>query len=919
MDLRGSAAVSRGKFARNIVQGIEGNQGPYRLRGAENELFIIILSGTERVFIDGKQLKRGQAHDYIIDYNTSEITFTAKQLITKDKRIEVEFQYSDKNYARSLVQFSDQYKNGPLSLYFDVFSERDSKNQPLQQELNDEQKEILRQAGDSLDGAISPGIDSIGWVDGQILYALQDSTFFDPVWNDSAYADSIFVYSVDPEVAHYRLTFSRVGTGNGNYVLDQNLANGRVYTWVQPIGGVPQGDYEPVIQLITPKKREMLVVGGAYEFNPNTKAGFELAASNNDVNTFSNLDKENDVGYAARLDLETKKPLSKKGVSLIAGLQYEHLDKNFKEVERFRKVEFDRDWNIRNQALTGSQNLAGVTLGLQKSKLGVVSYNLQTFAVGKDYNAMRNNWSVVGQHQGLDVNYRGSLTSSNTNEGASNFLRHKTLATKKIKSIKLGYRDDFERNRFTTNDADTLSSNSYGFWEWETFITNSDSTANRYKVNYIQRKDQVGSGANLVQSTFGQAAGFNYDLLKNPRNKLKTTITYRSLEISDTNLTEQTPDETLLSRIEYTLKLWKGAVTSTSFFEIGSGLEARKEFSFIPVDVGSGLYTWNDYNGDGIRQLDEFEVAVFQDTANYIKIATPTDTYEKVYTNQFNQSFFLRPAAVWNSKKGIRKLLSKFSDQLALSIDRKTRREEGISRFNPFETTIADSNLFHINSNFRNTFYFNQSDPVFGADINYQDISNKNLLTNGFESRRNRFGGLRGRWNLTRQFTLQGELTEGEKSNNSNVFVTRNFLIAYRKIIPTISFQPNTRFRISLKYEINEKDNIYSPPPEAEGTITTGETSTNQTLGTEVRYNTVGKGSLLFNLNYIGIAYSGDVNSPVAFEMLEGLQPGNNGTWSLSYQRTLAKNLQLNLNYNGRTSEDSPVIHTGGVEVRAFF
>jgi len=51
---RVSAAISRGQYARNDFIGQEGNQGPYKLRGTEGEAFIIILSGTERVFVDGR-------------------------------------------------------------------------------------------------------------------------------------------------------------------------------------------------------------------------------------------------------------------------------------------------------------------------------------------------------------------------------------------------------------------------------------------------------------------------------------------------------------------------------------------------------------------------------------------------------------------------------------------------------------------------------------------------------------------------------------------------------------------------------------------------------------------------------------------------------------------------------------------------
>lgn len=940
-----SAAISRGKFARNVIQGIEGNQGPYRLKGAENESFIIILSGTERVFIDGQLLLRGQENDYIIDYNTAEISFTAKRLVTKDRRIIVEFQYSDKNYARSLFQFSDEYTTEKLKLRFSLYSEQDSKNQPLQLDLSDEQKSLLSQVGDSLQDAISPNIQNTGFSDSEVRYKKVDSLGY----------DSVFVHSTNPDSAVYRLGFSDVGQGNGNYVQVASSANGRVFQWVAPdtLSGLilKKGNFEPIVLLVTPKKKQMGILGGEYLISKNTKLSFELAGSNNDINTFSDKDSRNDQGYAAKFKIENEVPLNlpkggntntpakdntggaplsngeeqgvRSGWALLTTAGYEKVDKNFSFIEWFRSPEFDRDWNLRNNALTSTQHIPEAGIGIEKKNFGNVRYLFNSYisepvngSTVNEFKGFKNNILSTIKTKGFDMNFNGSLMKSEAIQDNSEFLRNKTNMAKHFKYFTVGGRNDYEKNLFKNLATDTLLTSSYEFLEWEIFLSNADTAKNKYILSYDQRKDYAvkqnpsGGMGFLKESTLGEFLSFSYDIVKNENSKLRGKSTYRKLTVVDSTITGQKPDNTLLNRIEYSFRIFKGAVSFSSFYEIGSGLEVKKEFSFIEVPAGQGVYAWNDYNNNGIKELNEFEISAFPDQARFIKFFTPTNKFIKTYTNQFNQTFFVQPAAIWNNKSGIRKFISKFSDQVAYRIDRKTTRENQETAYNPFIENVADTNLLTLNSSFRNTFYFNRTHPKFGFDINYQDSKNKTLLTNGFESRKNILREISLRWNIASDFLLNIVSGDGVKTNSSEFFANRNFLITHYKAQPKITFQPGTTYRISVFYEYLEKNNHVEFG---------GEKSINQKIGTEVKVNSVGKGSFIANVNYIQIIYNYAANTSLAFEMLEGLLPGNNATWFVSYQQTLANNLQLSLNYNGRSSEHSKVIHTGGVQVRAFF
>lgn len=902
--VQASVARSKGKFARNTITGIEGNQGPYKLKGNDNESYIIVLSGTEVVYIDGRLLKRGQKDDYVIDYNTGEITFTSNMLITKDSRIIVEFQYSINNYARTLFYTSNEWESKRTKIHLNIYSEQDLKNQPLQGDLTDEQKQLLANVGDSVQNAYLGSIDSIGYATDKVMYKMIDTLGY----------DSVLVYSTNADSAIYTASFALVGAGNGNYNHISSSANGKVFEWVAPVAGIPQGSYEPILILITPNKTQMITLGGEIKMNKNTLLQTEVALSNKNNNEFSSLHKEDDAGYAVQTKIQNIKKLSKDTIApwiLSSSVAYQLLGRTFSPIERILSTEFERDWNIANTNYRQNQHIANIGLLFSKKQLGSFNYQCKTLLFENAYQGLQNYINTTLRKKEYTLDFKGSLMQSKDSINTTEFLKLLANLSKNIKkTVIIGVIGEVEHNSRININTDSLLSSSFYYNQWQAYVKTPEDKNNRCALKYIQRTDYAPYGLSFKAKELAQNINLETGLTKNKYQTVSSNITYRKLSILDTSLSIQNADFSLLSRLDYGLRLAKGAISSKAYYEIGSGMEAKLEFSFVEVAAGTGSYTWNDYNENGVQELNEFEISIFQDQANYIKVYTPTTEYVKTFTNLFNEVLSLTPSAIWHNEKGIKKLVSRFSNQTTFRIDRKTNKESIVSAYNPFLTNLVDSNLMALNSSFRNIFYFNRSSSKFESSFSYTDNRNKILLSNGFDSKLLIEKEFRIRWNMTKTFTLNVSATQGEKGKFSEYFSTQDYDINYYEANPQLSYQPGVKFRASLIYKYQQKQNepLYG-----------SQLALVNDIGIEIRYNVVSKGNLLLKANYIDIQYNDTESTSLSFEMLNGLSIGKNATWSIGYQRTLMENMQLNLLYDGRTSANGKLVHTGNVQVRAYF
>ena len=215
-----------------------------------------------------------------------------------------------------------------------------------------------------------------------------------------------------------------------------------------------------------------------------------------------------------------------------------------------------------------------------------------------------------------------------------------------------------------------------------------------------------------------------------------------------------------------------------------------------------------------------------------------------------------------------------------------------------------------MSNNLRNSIFFNRSSSKYSFEYVTQLFANKNLLINGTDFRATKKEKIKFRWNLNKILMLQSEYNQGLKNNNSTYAINRNYNILETETFNKLSIQPNTLFRLSIDGRYTEKKNA----------IELGnETSYISDFGIEIRKSTREKALFNFNLHFVKIDYTGESNSAIGFEMLEGLQDGKNVTWKLSFQKNMSNNVQLSINYNGRKSELSNAVHNGGMQLRAFF
>ncbi|MFO0485643.1 MAG: hypothetical protein ACK51A_08285, partial [Sphingobacteriia bacterium] len=900
-----TGSISKGRFSTNSFQGENGRQGPYQLTGGDGERFVIVLAGSEQVYINGQLQQRGQAQDYIMDYNTGQLTFTARRLITVNDRIVVDFEYAVQAYSRSLsfAQYSGAFVDDRLKLQFSFGREADNPNNPLNGSLGRNEREALRLAGDDPAAALTSGIDSVGFNPDEILYGRRDTVL-------NGQARVYYERSQDSTEQLYRLTFTQLGPGQGDYVRGSSLVNGNVFTWSPPdASGSPTGDYIPLRVVPLPGRLAVADMRLSYDLTRHFTLFTETAISDQDQNRLSPLDDDDNQDYAARTGIRLQ-DLPAGAWKLGAEAAYQYVGARYENFDRVYAKEYGRVWNYNDRGQRAIERLSEASVYGQWR-----DYRL---SAGGGYRLMADSLTTLRQEYGfagadtalLAGEYK--LVLLNTQDSRLNtqsrWLRQNGDLYHRFGRFRLGsvlwIEDRYDQQQ------DTLGPGSFRFWDYTPYLRYT-ATKLGGRLGYQHRRDQEFLGR-MRDKSLTQTYSAELDWHPTEQLLLRSSLSLNQYQVKDTAFFSQGQrnKETLLAALNGSYNSADRGIQASVFYQILSESVARRDVLFVEVTPGLGQYEWIDFNQNGVQELNEFELSVNPLIANYQRVLLPSQTLIPAIALDFSPQLTLTYRQLLPGLP----ILAPFTTISYLSAQQK--RVVPDPRLADYVINLSlpqqnDTSAINGSVIFRQDLYLWRNSPSGDLRLRYAQRLNRQLLSTGFEQQDGREWGCDQRLNFNRALSLENQAQIGYKASFAQRLEGRDYHIDYLGTKPELSWQLNRKFRLAGGYQYTYKAN--QPSRVLQSYLNTHKIILKSRLNLNQRNNLNARLELLNN------DLQGDAAQSLRFELLEGNQPGANAVWSLLITQYLGKNLELTIQYDARTSRLAAPLHTGRMQLRAIF
>ena len=915
-----SGAVSRGKFITQQITPIDGSLGPYQLLGSDGSSNIIVIAGTEKVYLDGMEMVRGESNDYTIDYSNAQITFTAKHLITNLSRVFVDFEYSDGNYSRTFAGGSAQTSlaDHKIDIGVSYYQEGDDVNSSFGVTLSDSDRALLTAAGKNRFAASKSGVTYVGRDSatgvGKGQYRLDSTT----VPGKAVYRFVQPTDTINLVNAVYSVAFSEVGQGNGDY---QSVGFGQ-FNFV----GVGQGDYAPIVVLPMPQFQQLADINTAYHFNKDGIINLEYAASSFDANTLSSLPGVTSNGYGMKFGINYAPAHLKLGNSDIGALTFNEMtryeDADFSPMDRTNDVEFNREWGI-DTLVAGNELLNQAHFDFSPSMHATkltFGGDLGKLTRGTDFSSGRYSGFVTlgGDSVSIpSVDYHASVVNSRDNTFSNFGTRFTESGTVQFTIGKFipGFRLASEDNRTGTTGTDSLWANSYRYIEYGPTL----SITRFYNFDFLidgYIHDESGIiGGSLLPSSRSLISDFTSRFNAWGDFSSNLTLTYRKKTYNDdfVNLGNSN-NESVLSKWETNFTPLNHGIETNLFYQVTTERAARLQQIFWKVLPGQGQYIWVDTKHNG--QVDITDPTEFQQVnlnGDYTLLTRPTPTLYPVIDLKTNLRIALTPDKFLKSDGSFTNMILRSVSTVTIwqiAEDNQTTDVSDIyllhlSKFLNDSLTLSGSQLF------QQDFYVLQDNRDFSLRLRFLQNKSLDQYSIATEQGYKREQSARLRTKLTD--TFYEELDASLNADNVNTSYTdRAHEISSSSLTSILSYRPDNTIESSFKIQLSKAIDAFRA-------------SLTNSMNTEVvnvAYSILTKGRLTTQLERDEVIIENQqsgTNAYLPFELTQGFLPGQTYTWQLGFEYRINSFIQATASYTGRNQPNAPSINTMTAEVRAFF
>jgi hypothetical protein len=903
-----TGATARGKYMTNQFQGMEGVQGPYRLTGANGENRLVIIAGSERVYLNGESMTRGDVNDYTIDYASGEVTFSSRRLITNASRIIIDFEYSDQQFVRNLVggTISGKMFGDKLKLNASFVQEADDPDSPIDVALNDTTRAILRQSGSDRMKASVSGISRVDSVKGQYI-------LLDTLINGKHYP--ILLYAPGDSLALYSASFSpvdQVPDTSAGYV---NIAAGQFR-----FAGIGQGNYLPLQFLPMPQLHQVFDMNGQVSLTQDFSVSGEYAMSNFNQNRFANQDSSSLQGsafsFAARYN---PKRLVIDGINVgavDARISERFVDRRFVPLDRANEVEFNRKWNLSESAVANEEiqefSLAYLpTRSLNSSiSYGVLNRPGEVHSARTQINlGVADSSLPTAQYQIEIINTSNALL-----QDESQWTRQRGTVEYEIAKWRPGIRVETEERIATPAGQDSISQGSFRFLEIAPHLVSAEFWRMTASAEYQIRTEDSAVAGTISRASRSLTQLYTWQLKGLQSLSSSLTLSIRNVEFTDEfKLRGNLNSDAVIVRSETRYTPLQRAVETDLYYEFSNQRSARLERIFIRVAKGSGNYKYiGDVNGNGIVDENDFELTTYD--GDYIVVYIPSDQLYPVADLKASVRLKLQPsrlipvASTWLSKA-----LRSISTETYVRVDERSEDADTkhiylleFSHFLDDQTTLAGSQQIT-----QDVFLFeNNSDLSFR--FRYNERYGLTQFVTSIERTFQEERSVRVRSQLVQEISNQTDfINKNDRMISSSQSSEERDLVS-NELISDFSYRPTMNLETGFNFSVTEVVNHFG------GLNATADINEE---GIRVVQSFPGVGQLHAELKRKEVVLSNiaDPTLTLPYEFTAGIAVGQSYLWQLTFDYRITANMQLSLNYNGRKEGGGLPVHLARMEARAFF